>query len=92
MSFSLWRVGSLVLVGALALPGCGGSADKEPAADQSAETTDAATGIKHVAAAKLPPLADPLPPNLDQGRVSNLAPPRAGNRYHAIAHTWRDSL
>lgn len=76
MSFSLWRVWSLVLVGALALPGCGGSADKEPTADSGAETTDAATGVKHVSAAKLPPLADPLPPNLDQGRVSNLSPPK----------------
>jgi len=67
----------LVLVGALALTGCGGSAEKQPAADdQAAETTDAATGTKRVSAAKLPPLGDPLPPNLDQGRVSNLAPPK----------------
>lgn len=76
MSLSLWRAGSLLLIGALALPGCGGSAEKEPAAEQAAETTDTATGIKHVSAAKLPPLGDPLPPNLDQGRVSNLAPPQ----------------
>jgi hypothetical protein len=76
MSLSVWRVWAILLVGALALPGCGGSADKEPAADQGAEETNNGTGVKRVSAAKLPPLGNPLPPNLDQGRISNLAPPK----------------
>ncbi len=58
--------------------GCGGGAETAQGPEEAAEETTAeepTTGIKRVAAAKLPPLSDSLP-TLDGGRIANLAPPK----------------
>lgn len=72
------RVGSWLLLGVPLCIGCGGSADDAPAPTGETSSSTAAedgTAIKRVEASKLPPLGNPLPP-LDQGRVTNLSPPK----------------
>lgn len=73
------RSWSWLVIGIPLCLGCGGSAATEEAGTEESAVAPAAeessTGIKHVAADKLPPLGNALP-TLDKGRVNNLAPPK----------------
>jgi hypothetical protein len=77
MPWVMWRWSALCVVVGLCVAGCGGGATptSEEPVDPVADVADTG-GLKSVAAATLPPLGNPLPPNLDGGRVSDLAPPK----------------